>query len=53
MGDTAMVGSRSELRATHDGKPVGVLSTEILTLRKAPSRWLITKIEWASDPLPK
>ena len=53
MGDTAMVGSRSEIRATHDGKPVALLSTEMLTLRKASSGWLITKIEWASDPLPK
>ena len=53
MGETAMVGSRSEIRASHDGKPVALLSTEMLTLRKAPSGWLITKIEWASDPLPK
>ena len=53
MGGTAMVGSRSEIRADHDGKPVALLSTEMLTLRKAPSGWLITKIEWASDPLAK
>ena len=53
MGETAMVGSRSEIRASHDGKPVALLSTEMLTLRKAPSGWMITKIEWASDPLPK
>ena len=53
MGDTAMVGSRSEIRATHDGKPVALVSTEMLTLRKASSGWLITKIEWASDTFPK
>jgi ketosteroid isomerase-like protein len=53
MGDTAMVGSRSEIRATHDGKPVALLSTEMLTLRKESSGWLITKIEWASDKVPK
>jgi mono/diheme cytochrome c family protein/ketosteroid isomerase-like protein len=52
MGGTAMVGSRSEIRAMHDGKPVALLSTEMLTLRKAPSGWLITKVEWTSDKLP-
>jgi mono/diheme cytochrome c family protein len=53
MGPTAMVGSRSEIRATHDGKPIALLSTERLTLKKAPTGWLITKIEWASDKLPQ
>ena len=53
MGDTAMVGSRSEIRTSHDGQPIALLSTEMLTLKKAPTGWLITRIEWASDKLPK
>jgi mono/diheme cytochrome c family protein/ketosteroid isomerase-like protein len=51
MGDTAMVGSRSQVRTTHHGEPVAVLSSEMLTLRKAPSGWLITQVDWASQPL--
>jgi ketosteroid isomerase-like protein len=52
MGQTAMVGSRSEIRTTHDGQPIALLSTEMLTLKKAPAGWLITRIEWASQRPP-
>jgi mono/diheme cytochrome c family protein len=53
MGATAMVGSRSEIRAMHDGTPVALLSTEMLTLKKTPAGWLITQVEWASEKLSK
>jgi mono/diheme cytochrome c family protein len=53
MGGKAMVGSRSEIRAIHDGKPIAVLSTERLTLKKSPNGWLITRVEWTSEPLGK
>ena len=48
MGDTAMVGSRSEIRTTHDGQALALLSTETLTLKRTAKGWLITRIEWAS-----
>jgi len=48
MGDTAMVGSRSEIRTTHDGQPLALLSTETLTLKRTAAGWLITRVEWAS-----
>ncbi|MCJ0824801.1 c-type cytochrome [Luteimonas sp. 50] len=51
MGDTAMVGSRSQVRTTHHGEPVAVLSSEMLTLKKAPNGWLITQVDWVSQPL--
>jgi hypothetical protein len=53
MGATAMVGSRSEIRAVHDGKPIALLSTEMLTLKKASGGWLITQVDWASEKLSK
>jgi ketosteroid isomerase-like protein len=53
MGDTAMVGSRSEIRTSGNDKSVAMLSSEMLTLKKTPKGWLITRIEWASEKLPK
>ena len=53
MRATAMVGSRSELHLTHDGQPVGLLSTEMLTLKKTSNGWLITQVDWASEKLGK
>ena len=53
MGNTAMVGSRSEIRTSRNGKPMAILSNEMLTLKKTPKGWLITRIEWASDKLPE
>ena len=51
MGATAMVGSRSEIHTAHDGQPIAIASTEILTMKKTPSGWVITQIHWASQPL--
>jgi mono/diheme cytochrome c family protein len=53
MGPTAMVGSRSEIRTTHDGQPIALLSTEMLTLKQTPAGWLITRVEWASQRMSK
>jgi mono/diheme cytochrome c family protein len=50
MGGTAMVGSRSEIHASHDGKPMVLLSSEMLYLKKTPAGWKITRIQWASEP---
>jgi mono/diheme cytochrome c family protein/ketosteroid isomerase-like protein len=51
MGDTAMVGSRSEVRTVHHDEQVAALNTEMLTLRKSAGGWLITRIDWTSQPL--
>lgn len=53
MGQTAMVGSRSEIRSTKAGRPVALSSTEMLTLKKTPADWLITRIERASQRIGK
>jgi ketosteroid isomerase-like protein len=51
MGDTAMVGSRSQVRTTHHGETVAALSGEMLTLKKGRNGWLITQVDWSSQPL--
>lgn len=51
MGDTAMVGSRRQVRTMHDGEQGAVPSSEMLTPKKAPSGWLITQVDWSSQPL--
>lgn len=48
-----MVGSRSEIHAKHDGKPLVLLSSEMLYLKKTPVGWKITRIQWASEPQSK
>ncbi len=51
MGDTAMVGSRSQVRTVHHAEQVAMLSSEMLTLKKSGNTWLITRVDWASQPL--
>jgi ketosteroid isomerase-like protein/mono/diheme cytochrome c family protein len=51
MGDTAMVGSESELRTTIKGKPVSLRSREMLDLKKSGNSWKIVAIHWQSTPL--
>ena len=53
MGNTAMVGSRSEIRTNTNGKAMAMLSSEMLTMKKTPNGWRITRIEWASEKLPE
>jgi hypothetical protein len=42
------VASESELRLQQDGKPVTLLSTETLVLRRGVSGWRIVHIHWSS-----
>ena len=47
-GDFAWVASESELHIQQDGKPVTVLSTETMVLRREASNWRIVHIHWSS-----
>ena len=47
-GDLAWVGSESELHATKDGKPLTVLSTETMVLKRGKAGWRIVHIHWSS-----
>ncbi|MES2858632.1 MAG: nuclear transport factor 2 family protein [Pseudomonadota bacterium] len=49
-GELAWVGSESELHASKDGKPLTLLSTETMVLRKAGADWRIAHIHWSSRP---
>ncbi len=52
MGDTAMVGSESDIQATVKGKSTTLRSRELLTLGKDGKAWKIVSIQWQSAPLP-
>lgn len=47
-GDLAWVASESELHVRKDGKPVTVLSTETMVLRRDDEGWRIVHIHWSS-----
>lgn len=49
-GPLAWVGTESELHATKNGKPVTLLSTETVVLRKTGADWRIVHIHWSSRP---
>jgi ketosteroid isomerase-like protein len=49
-GDLAWVGSESQLHAAKDGKPVTLLSTETMVLKRAGADWRIVHIHWSSRP---
>jgi ketosteroid isomerase-like protein len=51
MGDTAMVGSESDIQATVKGKPITLRSRELLTLKKDGKDWKIVSIQWQSAPV--
>lgn len=48
--DLAWVGTESELHATKDGKPLTLLSTETMVLKKTAADWRIVHIHWSSRP---
>ncbi|ODT93881.1 MAG: DUF4440 domain-containing protein [Rhodanobacter sp. SCN 67-45] len=50
MGDTAMVGSESDIQATVKGKPTTLRSRELLNLKKDGKNWKIVSIQWQSAP---
>lgn len=49
-GDLAWVGSERELHANKDGKPLTLLSTETMVLKKTGADWRIVHIHWSSRP---
>jgi ketosteroid isomerase-like protein len=49
-GDLSWVATESELHATDDGKPMTLLSTETMVLRKTDGGWRIVHIHWSSRP---
>ena len=49
MGDTAMVGSESEIRATVKGQPKIMRSREMLSLKRENGTWSIIAIRWESS----
>lgn len=49
-GALAWIGSESELHATRDGKPLTLLSTETVVLKKVGGDWRIVHIHWSSRP---
>ena len=48
--DLVWVGSESELHASKGGKPVTLLSTETMVLKKTGADWRIVHIHWSSRP---
>ncbi len=49
-GDLVWVGTESELHASKDGKPITLLSTETMVLKKTGADWRIVHIHWSSRP---
>lgn len=49
-GDLVWVGTESELHASKDGKPLTLISTETMVLRKTGADWRIVHIHWSSRP---
>lgn len=49
-GELAWVGTESELHTTKDGKPMALLSTETMVLKKTGGDWRIVHIHWSSRP---
>lgn len=47
-GELAWVGSESELHATKDGKPLTVLNTETMVLKRGDAGWRIVHVHWSS-----
>lgn len=51
-GDLVWVGTESEIHASKDGKPLTLLSTETMVLKRSDGRWRIVHIHWSSRPKP-
>ena len=47
-GNMAWVATESELHTQKDGKPVTILSTETMVLKRTGKTWKITHIHWSS-----
>lgn len=53
VGDLAWVASEQRITGESKGKPVDILSTETMVLRKSPEGWRIVHIHWSSRPFKK
>jgi len=53
IGDLAWVGSEQRITGTSKDKPVDILSTETMVLRKTAEGWRIVHIHWSSRPFKK
>ncbi|MFL6602571.1 MAG: c-type cytochrome [Steroidobacteraceae bacterium] len=51
LGDLAWVASESQLSSSSKGKPVNLVSTETMVLRKTSEGWRIVHIHWSSRRL--
>ena len=47
-GNLAWVATESDLHASADGKPMTLLSTETIVLRRVEGKWRIVHIHWSS-----
>ena len=52
-GDIAWVGTEGLLETSEDGKPLLLLSTETMVLKRTEQGWRIVHIHWSSRPAPK
>lgn len=52
-GPIAWVATESAIQTTKGKKPLLLLSTETMVLRKTPDGWKIVHIHWSSRPAPK
>lgn len=52
-GRIVWVGTESVLQTVKDNKPVTILSTETMVLKKTPQGWKIVHIHWSSRPAPR
>jgi mono/diheme cytochrome c family protein len=53
VGDLAWVVSESRLTGAHEGKPIDLVSTETLVLKKSGAAWKVVHIHWSSRPANK
>ncbi|MCE5232285.1 MAG: c-type cytochrome [Mizugakiibacter sp.] len=51
MGDTAMVGSESDIQAMVKGKPTTLRSRELLNLEQDGKDWKIVSVQWQTTPV--
>lgn len=53
IGDLAWVVSEARLSGAREGKPIDLVSTETLVLKKSSAAWKIVHIHWSSRPVKK
>ncbi|MBB6094962.1 mono/diheme cytochrome c family protein/ketosteroid isomerase-like protein [Povalibacter uvarum] len=53
VGDLAWVVSEARLTGAREGKPVDLVSTETLVLKKSSAGWKVVHIHWSSRPAAK